>query len=373
MNIKSVVFSELKSAPALVSFGLRSLVAVALAFFPGEYSACSNCFPTSAAIVVDAKTGKIFYSRNAFLKSQPASLTKMMTLLLVFKALRSGKMSLRTPIVVSKNAASQQPCSLKLLAGDIITVHDAILATITKSANDAAVALAEYLGRGSEQCFVRLMNAEAKRLRMYSTIFMNASGWKNTEQLSTVFDMAKLARELVLTYPEYYSFFATKRFYHNKKCFKNHNNLLGNRGGITIDGIKTGFVCASGFNIAVAAKMKSIRLIAVVFGGETANSRDRYVYDLLCRGFAHSMHMANVNYHWNSGKLAGAKNNQQLALDADISADTPSMLGSDNVFGEREEKTKQSGILNKVFKIHDKEHEGVHPKKMRICSLLEKG
>ncbi|MDR1335059.1 MAG: D-alanyl-D-alanine carboxypeptidase [Holosporaceae bacterium] len=347
-----LVFSGFRVAPALLLSNLRLLLMLLLVFSHREYSVCSGCLPTTAALVVDVASGKILYSRNAFLKIQPASLTKMMTLLLVFKALQLKQISLRTPMIVSSNAASQKPCALGLHAGDIITVQDAIMATITKSANDAAVVLAEHLGHGSEKYFVQLMNAEAKRLRMYSTIFMNASGWKNPEQLSTVFDMAKLACVLMLKYPEYYKFFAAKHFVYNKNCFKNHNKLLGTRNGIVIDGIKTGFVCASGFNIAVSARMKRKRLIAIVFGGETADSRDRCVQNLLSRAFAHHMRMISVKYHENDN-LIKAKNNQRV--------------------DEKNKDTERMGIYNRIFGVYQKACDSSHSRKKKICDLLKQG
>lgn len=240
--------------------------------------------PVRAAFVMDAVTGEYIGGYNEDVRTQPASLTKMMTLLLVFKALKNRKITLNSKIRVSKNAASQKPCILGLKKGDVISVRNAILALVTKSANDVAVALAEFLG-GNEQTFVYMMNKEARRLGMKSTTFLNPSGWKNPKQLSTARDLAKLARALVRIYPGYYHFFATKQFSYKKASIRNHNKLLGSHGGIVVDGIKTGYVAASGFNLAASAKRGNRRLIVVVLGGKTAKQRDKEVNRLLKEGF----------------------------------------------------------------------------------------
>ncbi len=241
--------------------------------------------PVKAAVVLDANTGSYIDGYNEDVKTQPASLTKMMTLLLTFKALKKGDITLNTKVRVSKNAASQCPCKLGLKEGESITVRNAILALVTKSANDVAVALSERIARGNEKLFVYLMNKEARRLKMRSTVFVNPSGWKNSKQLSTARDMAKLARALIKNYPKYYHFFATKKFSYKKAKIKNHNKLLGSHKGIIIDGIKTGYVAASGYNLAASARKGRRRLIVVVLGGETAKQRDKEVSRLLKRGF----------------------------------------------------------------------------------------
>jgi len=234
---------------------------------------------------MDARTGRYVGGYNEDVQTQPASLTKMMTLLLTFKALKNRKIKLNSKLKISKNAASQQPCKLGLKAGEKITVRNAILALVTKSANDIAVALGEFIA-GNENTFVYLMNKEARRLNMRSTVFMNSSGWKNPKQLTTARDMAKLARALVRSYPRYYHFFATKKFSYKRASIKNHNKLLGSRNGIVIDGIKTGYVAASGYNLAASAKKGKRRLIVVALGGETAKKRDREVDRLLKKGFS---------------------------------------------------------------------------------------
>lgn len=240
--------------------------------------------PPKASIVANAKTGEIIYASNPDLRTQPASMTKMMTLKLLFKALKEKKVSPNTIIRVSEYAASQKPCKIGFEVGEGITVRNAIMALITKSANDVAVAVAERLA-GSEKRFVRMMNNEARRLGMYSTLFCNASGWKNPRQLTTVRDMLKLSQALIKEYPEFFPLFSIKGFYYKGKYHKNHNNLLGENGGITVDGLKTGFVCASGYNVSVTAKKGRERLIVVVVGGKTAKKRDALVQWLLTCSF----------------------------------------------------------------------------------------
>lgn len=265
-----------------------------IAFFslfliPDIYGQCVKCnvaskTPPKACIAADAKTGEIIYSSNPDIRTQPASMTKMMTLKLLFKALKEKKISQNTVIRVSENAASQKPCKIGFQKGEGITVRNAIMSLITKSANDVAVAVAERLA-GSEKRFVRMMNDEAKRLHMHSTFFRNASGWKDSKQLTTVRDMLKLSRALIMEYPDFFPLFAAKGFYYKGKYHKNHNKLLGENGGITVDGLKTGFVCASGYNVSVTAKKGNKRVIVVVVGGKTAQKRDALVQWLLACSF----------------------------------------------------------------------------------------
>ena len=267
---------------------MRSLVLFFLlvwSFAVGADAPIRSGTPVKAAFVMDARTGRYICGYNEDVQTQPASLTKMMTLLLTFKALKNRKIKLSSTLKISKKAASQQPCKLGLKAGEKITVRNAILALVTKSANDVAVALGEFIG-GNENTFVYLMNKEARRLNMKSTVFVNPSGWKNPKQLTTARDMAKLARALVRDYPRYYHFFATKRFSYKRASIKNHNKLLGSRNGVVVDGIKTGYVAASGYNLAASAKKGKRRLIVVALGGETAKQRDVEVDRLLKKGFS---------------------------------------------------------------------------------------
>ena len=264
---------------------LRYLLLIFLSFsFVISDSFGAGNIPPKASIVANAETGEIIYASNPDLRTQPASMTKMMTLKLLFKALREKRVSMNTIIRISEHAASQQPSKIGFRVGEGITVRNAIMALITKSANDVAVAVAERLA-GSEKQFVKMMNEEAYRLCMYSTTFYNASGWKDTRQLTTVRDMLKLSQSLIKEYPEFFPLFSTKGFYYKGKYHKNHNNLLGENGGITVDGLKTGFVCASGYNISVTAKKGRERVIVVVVGGKTAKKRDALVQWLLTCSF----------------------------------------------------------------------------------------
>ena len=238
--------------------------------------------PVHASVLMDAKTGRVIEASNADTVTYPASLTKMMTLLLTFEALDRGALRLDQELPVSRNACNQKPSRLGVVPGGTIRVEDAILALTVKSANDVAVVLAEALG-GSEQAFAEQMTAKAHALGMTSTTFRNASGLPNREQRTTARDMAKLSRAVVSLPPRYYTMFGRTSFTWNDTVVAGHNRLLGKVEGY--DGIKTGFVNASGFNLAGSASRNGQRLIAVVLGGSTASVRDREVAELLEKGF----------------------------------------------------------------------------------------
>jgi len=232
----------------------------------------------SAAIVVDAKTGKVLYSSNADTRTYPASLTKMMTLYLLFEALDNGKVSLSSRITVSKHAAAQPPSKLGLTPGQTISVEDAILALVTRSANDIAAAIGEYLG-GSESSFAVQMTARARSLGMKSTTFRNASGLPDAAQVTTARDMSILGRAVQDRFPTYFRYFKTTSFTYNGAKIGNHNRLLGKVRGV--DGIKTGYIRAAGFNLVTSVNLPDRRLIAVVLGGSTASSRDQRMAGLI--------------------------------------------------------------------------------------------
>ncbi|MEZ5985932.1 MAG: D-alanyl-D-alanine carboxypeptidase family protein [Hyphomonas sp.] len=236
-----------------------------------------------AAIVIDADTQEVLHDRHADEPRYPASLTKVMTLYMLFDALKSGEVSLDERLVVSRYAASQAPSNLKLKTGSRITVRDAIGALITKSANDVAVVVAERLG-GTESRFAQLMTVKAKALGLENTRFVNASGLPDTRQLSTARDMALLAEAMLSNHADYYHYFATEQFSWGGKTYKNHNNLLGEVNGV--DGIKTGYTRASGFNLMASAKRDGHRIIAVMLGGTTARARDSHVESLLEAAFS---------------------------------------------------------------------------------------
>lgn len=236
-----------------------------------------------AAIVIDAATGEVLHAENSNNQNYPASMTKMMTLYMVFEALQSGALTLDTRIPVSAHAASMQPSKLGLQPGDTIRVEDAIKSVVTKSANDMAVALGEAIGGGSEANAAALMTRKAHALGMTRSNFANVSGLPNLAQKSTARDMAMLAQALVYRFPQYYPYFNTRSFTYEGHTMRNHNGLLGKVDGM--DGLKTGFINASGFNMTVSVKRDGTRLIAVVFGGDTVAWRNERTTWLVEEGF----------------------------------------------------------------------------------------
>ncbi|GAA0583153.1 hypothetical protein GCM10009416_21930 [Craurococcus roseus] len=237
-----------------------------------------------AAIVADAQNGSVLMAANADEHRYPASLTKMMTVYMAFEALRDGRISLSSPIRVSADAASMPPSRLGLAAGMTLTVEEAILALVTKSANDAAAALGEFLGGGSEYRFAQMMTMKARALGMTRTAFRNASGLPDLDQVTTARDMALLGRRLMHDFPDRFSYFSTPHFVFRGRTHWNHNRLLNEYDGT--DGIKTGYVNDSGFNLVASAQRDGVRLVAAVFGGRTGRERDRHMMAILDRGFS---------------------------------------------------------------------------------------
>jgi D-alanyl-D-alanine carboxypeptidase len=234
------------------------------------------------AIVVDATNGNVLYQRDADKQHYPASLTKMMTLYLLFDALNDGRLSLETELPVSSHAAAQAPSKLGLHPGDTIKVKDAILALVTKSANDVAVVVAEALG-GSETHFAHLMTEQARRLGMSHTVFANASGLPNDSMVSSARDMATLALRLQSDFPQDYRYFSTRSFTWHGQTYGNHNHLLGSVDGV--DGMKTGFTNAAGWNLVASALRDGRRIVAVIMGGQSRVWRDTRMRQLLGEGF----------------------------------------------------------------------------------------
>lgn len=235
-----------------------------------------------ASFVINENTKRIYHNKNADTRNYPASLTKIMTLYMIFDALESKKISMKTKLKVSKRASRQPPSKLYLSPGSRITVKNAIMALITKSANDVATVVAENLGK-SERNFAKLMTKKAKQLGMTRTTFKNASGLPNRGQLSTARDMATLAMAIRRNHPKFFKLFKTKHFVYQGTKYTNHNNLLGSYSGT--DGIKTGYTSASGFNLVASVERNGQRIIGVVFGGKKARSRDRHMIKLLNRHF----------------------------------------------------------------------------------------
>jgi D-alanyl-D-alanine carboxypeptidase len=213
----------------------------------------------------------------------PASLTKMMTLYMVFEALRDGRTQLGSRIVMSEEAASRPPSKLGIPPGGGLTVEQAILALVTKSANDVAAAVGEHLA-GSEERFAQMMTMRARSLGMTQTRFRNASGLPDWEQVTTARDMATLGRRLFTDFPNRYHYFGTVHFAWGRAQIRNHNRMLGDYDGA--DGIKTGFINASGFNIVTSAQRDGVRLVGATFGGSSWVERDRHMGALLDQGFS---------------------------------------------------------------------------------------
>jgi len=233
-----------------------------------------------AAIVIDANSGKTLFEKKAHVRRYPASLTKMMTLYMLFDALQSGRISNKTPIPVSVYAASRPPTKMGLNAGQSIHAETAAKALITRSANDVAVAIGEYLG-GSEANFARMMTRKARRLGMVNTNFANASGLHDPKNYSTAQDMAVLSLALRKHFPRQYKLFNTTHFTFRGKNVAGHNRLVKSMKGV--DGIKTGYTRMSGFNLASSRRAEGKSIVAVVMGGKTAVSRDDHMADLLVR------------------------------------------------------------------------------------------
>jgi D-alanyl-D-alanine carboxypeptidase len=262
------------------AFGQKVLLPflIAASFVLGNVAqAAAN--PKYAAIVIDANTGRTLYESNADAPRYPASLTKMMTLYMVFEAMANGKISKSTRVPFSKNAAAEPPTKLGIKAGGSVTVEDAIYALVTKSANDVSTAVAEFLG-GSEARFAQMMTSKARALGMKSTTFRNAHGLPNDGQRTTARDMAKLGIALREHYPQYYSYFSTRSVtVAGGIRLSSHNRLLGRIKGV--DGIKTGYIRASGFNLVSSVRSGDRSLVAVVMGGKSARSRDDHMAALI--------------------------------------------------------------------------------------------
>jgi D-alanyl-D-alanine carboxypeptidase len=241
-------------------------------------SISSSYDPPYAAIVIDAKSGGVLHAANPDAPRHPASLTKIMTLYLLFERLESGKITLETQMPVSEEASSQAPTKLGLKPGDTLKVEDAIKGLVTKSANDAAVVIAEALG-GSEEEFARAMTRKARALGMKNTTYRNANGLPNDEQITSARDQALLGIAIQERFPKYYRYFSTASFVYRGNAMRNHNHLLGKVEGV--DGIKTGFTRDSGFNLTTSVRRGARHIVAVVLGGRSAASRDARMRDLI--------------------------------------------------------------------------------------------
>ena len=234
--------------------------------------------PQFSSIIVDGNSGAVLSSNNPDAIRRPASLTKIMTLYLLFERLDAGKMKLDTEMDVSEHASEQAPTKLGLKPGQTLKVEDAIKGLVTRSANDASVVIAEAIA-GDETEFAKLMTRKARSLGMSKTTYRNASGLPNDEQLTTARDQATLGRAIQDRYPRYYRYFATSVFNYRGQSIRNHNRLLGNVEGV--DGIKTGYTRASGFNLVSSMRRGNRHLVGVVLGGRSGGSRDATMRNLL--------------------------------------------------------------------------------------------
>ncbi len=265
--------------------GALAIAAVAVGATPAEARkrkvSNGGYAPPFASIVVDAKTGRVLSGQNEDAPRIPASITKVMTLYLLFEQLERGRMKLDTPLTVSAYAAAQAPSKLGLRAGSTIDVEDAIKALVTKSANDVAVVVAENIA-GSVPAFAEMMTARARSIGMASTTFRNPHGLPaSPPNISTARDLATLGRAVQDRFPRYYGYFGTRVFHFAGASMANHNRLLGRVEGV--DGIKTGYTRASGFNLLTSVKTDDRHVVAVVLGGRSGASRDAQMASLIER------------------------------------------------------------------------------------------
>ena len=236
-----------------------------------------------SALVVDASTGRVLYEKNAGSVRYPASLTKMMTLYLTFDALKTGRMTLDQGLPVSLKASRQPQTNIALEQGDTLMVRSAIESLVVRSANDSAMVLAEAIG-GTEWNFAVMMTQKARELGMSKTVFRNPSGLPDNKQHTTAYDMARLAIALRRDFPEYYPYFKLHSFTYNGVEYPSHNRVMGRYPGA--DGVKTGYIRASGFNLVTSVQKDGYNIVAVVMGGQTASARDNQMIQLLDQTFA---------------------------------------------------------------------------------------
>ena len=293
-----------RSAVAFI-FGAAMLAAA-----PMAHAGTGN----DAALVMDAETGRVLYARSGDAARAPASLTKIMTLYLIFDQIKAGRMSLTDEMTASANAAAQKPTKLGIKKGGTITVEQAIYALVIQSANDVAVVVAEHIG-GSEQQFARMMTQRARDLGMKRTTFRNPSGLPDAGQITTARDMAILARATMRNHPDLYRYFSATEFTWKGKTTKTHNRVLTGLAGA--NGIKTGYTRASGFNLTTSAERKGKRLIGVVLGGDSWKSRDDEMKAMLEAWFAQLERRPNLVASYGSGAtIASAPAPQPMTVAA---------------------------------------------------------
>ncbi len=270
--------SERNSAGALRQAGHAALGLLVAMMLAVQVAAPAAANPRFAAVVVDAGSGKVVFARNADEARFPASLTKIMTLYLLFEDLKAGRVTLDTKFPVSAHAAGQPPSNIGLKRGQSIRAEDAIKVLVTKSANDVAAVVGEALS-GSVPAFAERMTRKARQLGMTRSTFHNASGLPHPKQVTTARDMATLGLRIQRDFPDMYKAFSLRSYTYGGRAYRNHNGLLGKVGGM--DGIKTGYIRASGFNLCASVERDDKRIVAVVMGGRTAASRNQYMASLI--------------------------------------------------------------------------------------------
>jgi D-alanyl-D-alanine carboxypeptidase len=261
---------------------LVSVLVVGLALAMASITS-AEARPKFSSVVIDARTGVVLQDEDSNGIRHPASLTKMMTLYILFQDLKAGRVKLSTPLRVSRRAASMAPSKLGLRAGSTITVEQAIKALIIKSANDAAATVGENLARGNESAFAARMTRTARSMGMSRTTFKNASGLPNLAQVTTARDMATLGLRLMRDFPQYYPYFRSTSFVFNGRVIRGHNRLVGRFPGT--DGIKTGYVDASGYNLVTSTKRDDRRLVGVVMGARSSGTRNAHMMTIMARAF----------------------------------------------------------------------------------------
>ncbi|MEQ1889696.1 MAG: D-alanyl-D-alanine carboxypeptidase family protein [Alphaproteobacteria bacterium] len=314
-----------------------------------------------AAIIVDAESGAVLHAENAELKNRPASLTKMMTLYMTFEALRDGRMTLDKKLNVSRHAAEQSPTKLFLKPGSKIRVEDAILAAVTKSANDATTVLAEALG-GSEPAFAAMMTDKANALGMRRTRFRNATGLPDEQQVTTARDMAILAQALYSHFPDRSHYFATTEFRWGKNRYGNHNRLLGTYRGV--DGIKTGYTNASGFNLVTSVRRDGRHIYAVVLGGETSYGRDQQMRKLLDQTFSR----ITPDAFSQPVRMADARPAVKAKASKAVNLRKP---GSKSAASQASARTQRWGVQVGTFQIRARAHERARQAALVAPSFLK--
>ena len=282
--------------------------------------------PPYASIVYDVNSGKILQDTHANALRHPASVTKVMTLYMLFEQLERGRFTLNSELRVSAEAARQAPSKLGLRVGETISVEDAIKALVTKSANDASVVVAEAIG-GTHERFAQMMTTKAHSIGMTRSVFRNANGLPNPQQVTTARDLVTLGKAIQDRFPRYYSYFSTRSFEYGDAVYRNHNRLLGKIEGV--DGIKTGYTVASGFNLLTSAKLDGRHIIAVVLGGRSARARDQQVAELVENHFPRAYagrRMSAKTIDVAANDEPEAKPAQRIALAAPIADLKPSTM-----------------------------------------------